>query len=70
MQEHYMNKGNPKSFAGKYYCYQLVYFEKYDSINMAIEREKEIKDLVREKKLALIKTVNPDIDFIKIPNEL
>ena len=55
MQEHYNNRGNQKSFAGKYYCYQLIYFERYDSITMAIEREKEIKDLSREKKLQLIK---------------
>ncbi len=68
MQEHYNNRSNQKTFAGKYYCYQLVYFERYDSINMAIEREKEIKDLSRDKKIALIKTTNAGINFIKISN--
>ena len=66
MQEHYSNRSNQKAFAGKYYCYKLIYFERYDSINMSLEREKEIKDLSREKKLALIKTTNPGINFIKI----
>jgi len=33
---------------------------------MAIEREKEIKDLSREKKMALIKTSNPKMSFINI----
>ncbi len=68
MQEHYKNRSNKNSFEGKYYCYQLVYFERYDSINMAIEKEKEIKDLSREKKIALIKSTNPGINFIKISN--
>lgn len=42
MFQHYSNRGNKKSFAGRYYCYNLIYFERYDSISMAIEREKEI----------------------------
>jgi putative endonuclease len=30
--EHKENKGNPKTFAGKYYCYNLVYFEHFSHI--------------------------------------
>jgi putative endonuclease len=41
--EHYLNKGTSKSFAGKYFCYHLIYFERYENINDAIAREKEIK---------------------------
>lgn len=55
----YEGRGKPESFAGKFYCYRLVYYERYTDINMAIEREKEIKNLSRESKEDLIKTLNP-----------
>ncbi len=58
--EHYFNKGNPKTFAGKYYCYNLIYFEEFQYINEAIRREKELKGWNRMKKENLIKTKNPD----------
>jgi putative endonuclease len=64
MRQHYENRGNPNSFAGKYFCYQLIYYERYTDVNMAIEREKEIKDLSREKKEALIAQENPKRKFI------
>jgi putative endonuclease len=40
--EHYNNRGNLKTFAGRYYCYELIYYESYFFINEAIEREKQI----------------------------
>ena len=66
MKQHYDNRGQKKSFAGKFYCYKLLYFERYSNATMAIEREKEIKDLSREIKLALIKVSNPNFNFIKV----
>ena len=60
MRQHYDNKGKQNTFAGKYYCYQLIYYERYCDVNMAIEREKEIKDLSREKKEQLINQENPN----------
>ena len=63
MKQHYENRGNPKSFAGRYYCYNLIYFKRYSNINMTIEREKEIKDLSRTRKEELIKSMNPKWDF-------
>ncbi len=63
MKQHYENRGNPKTFAGRYYCYNLIYFERYSNINMTIEREKEIKDLSRTRKEKLIKSMNPKWDF-------
>ena len=62
--EHWVNRGNPKTFAGKYYCYNLVYYEYFAYINNAIAREKEIKGWRRQKKLDLIKTTNPDWTFL------
>ncbi len=69
MNEHYESRGKKESFAGRYYCHKLVYFERYPDATMAIEREKEIKDLSREKKMALIKDGNPQFNFIKISED-
>jgi len=40
LTEHFFNKGKPKTFAGKFYCHNLVYFEEFQYINDAIAREK------------------------------
>ena len=63
LKQHYLNRGNKKTFAGKYHCYKLVYFEYYPDIKQAIAREKEIKDLSREKKWELIVSTNPYKNF-------
>jgi len=62
--EHWVNKGQPKTFAGKYYCYNLIYFEYFPYINNAIAGENEIKGWRRQKNLDLIKTMNPDWTFL------
>jgi putative endonuclease len=64
LDEHYANKGNPVTFAGRYHCYRLVYYERFTNIEHAIEREKELKKWSREKKLNLIRSVNPDMGFL------
>ena len=64
LSEHFENKGNKNTFAGKYYCYNLVYYEHFSNINHAIEREKEIKKWRREKKNLLIATLNPEWKFL------
>ena len=64
--QHRENKGNPETFAGKYYCYNLVYYERHTNANHAVEREKEIKLMNREDKEKLIKEVNPKLLFLKI----
>jgi len=46
-------------FTARYLCHKLVYFETFDSIEQAIIREKQIKDLSREDKLVLIRKLNP-----------
>jgi putative endonuclease len=62
--EHYANKDNPFSWAGKYKCFYLIYYEQFDNINNAIAREKEIKKWRREKKEKLIATKNPNWAFM------
>ena len=47
-----------KGFAAKYNCEKLIYFEAYDSIERAIEREKQIKKYKRFKKINLIEKDN------------
>ncbi|AQX05169.1 endonuclease [Elizabethkingia meningoseptica] len=57
-------KSNPKSFTAKYNTMFLVYYEKFGWIQEAIQREKEIKNLTRVKKLELIRSINPNLDFL------
>ena len=62
--EHYFNRGKPQTFAGKYFCYNLIYNEEFQYINEAISREKELKGWTRKKKEDLIKIKNPDWIFL------
>ena len=64
LYEHTENKGNKSTFAGKYFCYNLVYYEHFTHIEHAIEREKEIKKFRREKKDLLIAAFNPEWKFL------
>lgn len=57
--EHYVNKGNTRTFTGRYNCYLLLYYESFQYINNAIAREKEIKNWSRKKKNELITDFNP-----------
>ena len=41
--EHYFGTDQNESFTSKYKCYYLVWFERYQYVNHAIERKKEIK---------------------------
>lgn len=59
VQEH-RGKLYPRSFTARYNVYKLVYFEIFHSIEEAIVREKQIKVYRREKKIALINSLNPD----------
>ena len=48
-----------EGFTKKYKCHRLVYFESFAYLGDAIAREKEIKGWRREKKNALIESMNP-----------
>ena len=62
--EHYLSRGKPDTFAGRYYCYYLVWYERYDRPIHAIEREKEVKKFSRKRKEDLINSFNPDWRFL------
>ncbi len=47
-------------FTKKYNIDKLVYYEVFDNIEQAIEREKQIKAGSRQKKLELIESINKD----------
>ncbi|MEO6169219.1 MAG: GIY-YIG nuclease family protein [Chitinophagales bacterium] len=66
MEEHRQNRGQKKIFAGRYYCYELIYYECYPYMSMAIQREDEIKEMSREKKEALIKAMNPKMNKLNM----
>lgn len=48
-----------EGFTKKYNVIKLVYYEIFSDPQTAIEREKSIKNLLRVKKIALIKGMNP-----------
>ncbi len=48
-----------KGFTAKYNITKLVYFEVFDDIESAIQREKQLKGGSRKKKIALITKNNP-----------
>ena len=66
VMEHYLRRGNPESFVGRYSCFFLVYYEEYKYIDDAIEREKEIKKWSRKKKNRLVETMNPEWQFLNV----
>jgi putative endonuclease len=51
--------GSKKSFTARYSVDRLVYFETFSDVVKAIAREKQIKSWRREKKIALIRSMNP-----------
>ena len=57
----WLHKNNlVKSFTQKYDLHLLLYYEMLDTIENAIIREKQIKDMDRKDKLLIIKKFNPD----------
>ena len=46
-------------FTKKYNVHQLVYYEQFDDVNLAITREKQLKKWKRKWKLELIEKSNP-----------
>ena len=57
LEEH--RRGQGSKFAAKFKITRLLYYETTPDIQSALAREKEIKSWRREKKLALIRSINP-----------
>ena len=58
VEEH--KRHTARGFTAKYNIERLVYCESTDSIDSAIVREKQIKGWRRERKVALIESMNPE----------
>ncbi len=52
-------KAESKSFASRYNCTKLVYYEIAETLEVALLREKQIKRYKREWKINLITKMNP-----------
>jgi putative endonuclease len=48
-----------KGFTSKYNCTKLVYYEIFDFVDLAIRREKQMKNLRRTQKFDLVSRFNP-----------
>ena len=75
LYEHYLESTRKNTFAGKYNCYHLIYYEVYFNRPAAFYREREIKKWRREKKEKLINKDNPNwqvlnSDFLEWPPDL
>ncbi len=62
LQEHI--SGRWDGYTKRYQVHFLLFFEEFKYINDAIKREKELKGWSRKKKLALIKSKNPQLNFL------
>lgn len=59
-----------KGFSSRHGTYRLIYYEEFDDVYEAIEREKQIKSWRRRKKLDLIRAINPEFrDLLEGRNE-
>ena len=52
--------GEGDGFTKKYRVSRLVYYEAFDDVRYAIEREKQIKAGSRQKKVELVEGMNPE----------
>ncbi|MFH1537432.1 MAG: GIY-YIG nuclease family protein [bacterium] len=52
-------EGKIKGFSKKYHVHMLVYYETFDDVYRAIQREKELKRWNRQWKIRLIEEENP-----------
>jgi len=62
--DHHLNRGSKETFAGKNFCYCLVWYGSFPSSYEAIECEKYIKGKDRKWKEGLIEKDNPEWEFL------
>ena len=52
--------GMIEGFTKQYRVHKLVYFEQFEDVHAALEREKQLKKWSRAKKNGLVETANPE----------
>ena len=67
VEQHRTGRGS--KHASRYRINRLVYVESYNHVLDAIARETQIKSWRREKKIALIESINPDWLDLEVPPE-
>jgi putative endonuclease len=60
-------QGEIDGFSAEYNCKRLVWFERFQYVDNAIAREKQIKRWRREKKVWLVEQENPHWDDLSEP---
>jgi putative endonuclease len=55
------NNLNPRCFTARYYLHRLVYYKFYENSLSAIIREKQLKNMSRQRKIDLIRKSNPTL---------
>ena len=50
----------PGSFTARYHFDRLVYYEVLESLDQAMKRERQIKNMQRDQKVRLIQAMNPN----------
>jgi len=61
--QHWIGKAH--SFSARYQVDRLIYFETFSDVLKAVTRKKQIKSWRREKKIALIKSMNPSWEDLR-----
>ena len=56
-------------FVARYHATELVYVENFADIRAAIEREKQIKGLMRKKKISLVETQNREWKDLRVAEQ-
>jgi putative endonuclease len=62
--EYYLDRGTENSYAGKNYCYQLIWYDSFPTMHEAIQAEKYIKGKSRKWKEELMTKRNPGWNFL------
>jgi len=66
--QHVNNEGS--AFVKKYHLYDLVFYEYFERVTDAIDREKQLKNWHKQWKINLIQSVNPEMKDLKHELEL
>ena len=66
LDQHITNKLQKNTFASKYNCGDIIYYECYKYVNEAIARERQLKKWRRDKKTKLIKKWNPELKSLNM----
>jgi putative endonuclease len=61
-------KINKNSFTAKYNINRVIYYETFTDVYNAISREKQIKNLSRQKKIELINSLNSNWKDLTVAN--